>query len=207
MDEEETKINTARGHTYNEVALSMGKRLEAMNVWVGGQYQDSVRNLAIISGSIASFSMLLIGSGVIGVADGALFVILISGVAFFLLETLLAFVHLFVRHSADFLMIRRIRDTAFKPFQQMADDWIKFRRGRITAEEWSRREREFLASYDNMQSELTDSGEKANKLNYFDYLLAALFILATSLIIVALVLKGLTPWLSDFLYGVTYTNH
>lgn len=178
-----------QGLHYNKGAEDIANVIGANQKWLGGQYVESIRTLAITAGALASFSIFLLSSGVI--EEKVSLLLLVLGSILLLLVVILSFAHLFNRLSVETIGLQNLREKSLTPMQARASDTVRCLMGKLTRYEWLQKEQDFLGKYEEISQSLDNS--KRKKLSHFDEFALGIFILAVSLIIMSLALKGLVP--------------
>ena len=170
-----------RGKHYNKLSGEVGEILNELSRNVISEYRESVRNLAIISGALASFSMLALTSDFVKEPT-----LLVIGIILLLVNVPLSFSHLFETLTQDTKGIMMLRKQGFKPMSDKAEESIKFIRGEMSEAEWMRGEKNFLTEgYDKFKKTMSESRKK--DVTYFDMVLLSVLALGTTFIIMSFV--------------------
>lgn len=193
-EEKMDKYIQRQGLAYNKSADEIATTIGTSQKWLGGQYVESIRVMAITAGALASFSILLLSSGVIEKETSLLFLIL--GAILSLVVVILSFGHLFNNLSIETKELQNFREKALTPMQTQAFDAVNCLMGDLTRKEWLGKEKAFL---ENSKDIRESSDDTKRKLSHFDELVLGVFILAVSLIIFSLASTGLVPYVTKII--------
>lgn len=192
MGEEEFKLKTKeqwetvgkQWKFYGDVLEKISKGLLPLELQLEQQYTDTIKNIAIISGAIASFSLTLFSSSIKKIDD-----LLILGVSLLLVNVVITFSHLVRRNTKNLENLKHEKDKAV-PLREMTEYSRKFYFGEISFEEWNKLE----IGLDERLKEVMDAPPpNANKVSHVDDL--SMIILGTAVILV--VLSFLLPTISN----------
>ncbi len=117
---------------YNDVLININKNLQPVEILMEKQYSDTIKNIAIISGALASFSLTIFSSVIKKIDD-----LLIIGVSLLLINVVVTFSHLISRTTRGFQNLRHEKDKS-GPLQEVVDYSQKFYFGEVTFEEWQK---------------------------------------------------------------------
>jgi len=176
LPEEQKAYVLSRAKTYNGVQSKIVERLSKDRSELTREYKETIRNFAIVSGALATFALVLLGS----IKSSYL----TWGVCLLLIVVIICFVHLMrivdrnaraqITYKRDFL----------KPMQDMSKNCIDFIRGLKSFDEWLKDENQFLnRKYDEVSSQLGLLSNKEDRLNYTGDIITIIFTLAIILII------------------------
>lgn len=116
----------------NEILLAISRDLQPLEIAIEQQYSDTIKNIAIISGAIASFSLVLFGSSIKKIDD-----LLIVGVSLLLINVVITFAHLVGRTTKGLQNLKHAKDKV-KPLQEIADYSRKFFFHEVSFDEWQK---------------------------------------------------------------------
>ena len=117
ISKEQHKLVWARAYNYNKNQEAIARLLGSFKREVIKEYRDTIRNLAIVSGAIATFSLMLIDSDVNKILN-----LLIIGISLLLLDVVIAFTHLIRGLSKDSIKLSKQRMKFLKPIQDRSRD-------------------------------------------------------------------------------------
>jgi hypothetical protein len=118
--EEEFEIMKKKGETYNEALAKVTEVLQPWKIMLEEQYMDIIKNIAIISGAIASFALTIFSSAITKIDN-----LLIPGVSLLLINVVIAFVHLDIRITKTNQNFKHTEDS-MQPLHEFSDTWRKF---------------------------------------------------------------------------------
>ncbi len=195
LESQQIEYVLSRGKNYNEAVGEIAKIFGGLTKQTIRDYRDSVRNLAIICGAIATFSLVLFGAEIDKIT-----ILLIIGVSLLLMNVMIAFTHLFSTISKDSRTLTEQRLKFLRPMQDRTRDCIAFLRKEISFDEWLKKEVEFLNNEHKKISE--ELILKKEKLTYTDDVLIIIFIIAISLILLSFLLPNLSPLISNLFLNI-----
>jgi hypothetical protein len=170
----------ARWKTYNEVQINIVTHLGKIRDANSREYIETVRNIALVAGGIATFSVTLLNA----FSSPSLLI----GESLLLVDVMFCVAHLMGNFSKSAKLYISQKDRFLKPIIKMSDISREFCRGRKDYQEWVTKEKKFLEEdWDRISNDLDDEFAKEDRLQHSDILIMVIFIIAVSLIIYALV--------------------
>jgi|GEM_PF-5592844 len=186
-----------KSEPYRQAQGEISGMIRKSQEWLVTEHQESTRNLAIVSGAIATFSLMLLDS-----FPGPS---LASGISLLLVVVMLCFAHIFARLDRGARAGLMYRKNFLRPMQELAENCMQFVKGKIEFGDWLERDKRFYtADHEALRNELQKLSADSDKLDYTIDVIFALFVVAISLVIYALLKASLASFLAEFLFRVIF---
>lgn len=166
-----------QGKLYNGLEKDILDVISRDRATLRQEHFETTRNLAIISGAFAAFAIPLLKAGDL---------LLLSGIALLVLDSLFCFVHLWGVLYRNAENSRELKRRTLQPVHRASMNCLDFIRGKKTFDQWADAEACFVGQYDVLSAGLAGMSAKADHLDYSSEILLTIFGLANALIMGAM---------------------
>ena len=183
-----------RAKTYSEIVETISNLLSHNHSDLTKDSRETIRNLSIVSGAIATFSIMFLGQ-----LESMYF---LGGVFLLLVVVMMSFAYLVGSIDKSTRYSIKFKRKFLYPVQKMSKNCIDFFRQKKNFDSWLLEDKAFKENkYDELTKDLDLCSREEEKLDYTIDIITVIFILANSLIIYAFLEWKLVPILTNWFLG------
>lgn len=169
-----------RSHYLNS-SVSFEDRFNNDRIRVIESHKDTIKNLSLVSGAIATFSLMLLDSDIPKIQ-----ILLVIGSAVLLLSALASFLYLLYINEKVGNRVKNNEDINLKPLDNILLKFEELLEDKINLEQYLEVEKKFIRSRWDLRRDLIKDGRK-DEIDHSDEYVGGLFLLGVVYVIMGLI--------------------
>lgn len=169
-----------RSHYLNS-SVSFEEKFNNDRIKVIESHKDTIKNLSLVSGAIATFSLMLLDSDIPKIQ-----ILLVIGSAVLLLSALASFLYLLYINEKVGNRVKNNEDINLKPLDNILLKFEELLEDKINLEQYLEVEKKFIQSRWDLRKDLIKDGRK-DEIDHSDEYVGGLFLLGVVYVIMGLI--------------------